>query len=190
MVLIFLLVINCCFVISRFSLLLLMTPLLSSITMFSFFAPSERYNLVQAIAEAPAPLTTIFTLSIFLSTNINAFSNAALEIIAVPCWSSCMSGIFICSLSVSSMMKLSGAFISSRLMPPKVGSSAFTILINSSGSSQSTSISKTSMPANFLNKTPFPSITGFEAAGPIFPRPNTAVPLEITPTKFPFAVYL
>ncbi|MNT64877.1 hypothetical protein D3C72_2028160 [compost metagenome] len=52
------------------------------------------------------------------------------------------------------------------------------------------SISKTSISENILNNKPFPSITGLEASGPIFPSPKTAVPLEITATKFPFAVYL
>ena len=46
------------------------------------------------------------------------------------------------------------------------------------------------MPANFLNKTPLPSITGLEAKGPISPKPKTAVPLEITATKLPLLVYL
>ena len=54
----------------------------------------------------------------------------------------------------------------------------------------STSISKTSISAKILNNNPFPSITGFDASGPIFPKPKTAVPFEITATKFPFAVYL
>ena len=36
----------------------------------------------------------------------------------------------------------------------------------------------------------FPSITGLPASGPISPKPRTAVPLLITATKFPFAVYL
>ena len=35
-----------------------------------------------------------------------------------------------------------------------------------------------------------PSITGLLASGPILPKPKTAVPLVITPTKFPLAVYL
>ena len=30
------------------------------------------------------------------------------------------------------------------------------------------------MPANFLNRTALPSITGFEASGPMLPRPSTA----------------
>ncbi len=46
------------------------------------------------------------------------------------------------------------------------------------------------MSANILNSTPLPSITGFEASGPISPNPNTAVPLLITPTRLPLAVYL
>ena len=45
-----------------------------------------------------------------------------------------------------------------------------------------------SMSAKTLNNTPFPSITGLEASGPILPRPNTAVPLLITATRFPFVV--
>ena len=46
------------------------------------------------------------------------------------------------------------------------------------------------MPANFLNNTPLPSITGLPASAPILPKPSTAVPLEITATKLPRAVYL
>ena len=66
----------------------------------------------------------------------------------------------------------------------------FTVEINSSIFSVSTSISKTSISAKILNNKPLPSMTGFEASGPIFPRPKTAVPLEMTATKFPFEVYL
>ena len=44
------------------------------------------------------------------------------------------------------------------------------------------------MPANFWNSTPLPSITGLPASGPMSPRPSTAVPLEITATRFPRAV--
>ena len=52
------------------------------------------------------------------------------------------------------------------------------------------SISNTSIPAKILNNNPLPSITGFEASGPISPSPKTAVPFVITATRFPFAVYL
>ena len=59
-----------------------------------------------------------------------------------------------------------------------------------SGSSSFSSMSKTSMPANFLKRTPLPSITGLAASGPMLPRPSTAVPLVTTPTRLPRAVRL
>ena len=46
------------------------------------------------------------------------------------------------------------------------------------------------MPANFLNKTALPSITGLAARGPMSPNPSTAVPLVITATRLPRLVYL
>ncbi len=67
---------------------------------------------------------------------------------------------------------------------------ALTVSTNLSTSVVSTSISKTSISAKILKRRPLPSITGFEANGPIFPNPKTAVPFEITATKLPFAVYL
>ena len=92
--------------------------------------------------------------------------------------------------SSRSILKHSGALMSSKLMPPKVGSREATASMNLSGSFCAISISKTSIPANFLNRTPLPSITGFEANGPILPKPSTAVPLVMTPTKLLRAVYL
>ena len=50
------------------------------------------------------------------------------------------------------------------------------------------SISKQSMPANFLNRTALPSITGLDASGPILPSPSTALPLVTTATRLPRAV--
>ena len=94
------------------------------------------------------------------------------------------------AFNLSSISKHSGALISSKLIPPNVGDIAFIVSTNLSTSVASTSISKTSISANILKSKPFPSITGLEASGPIFPKPKTAVPLEITATKFPFAVYL
>ena len=92
--------------------------------------------------------------------------------------------------NLRSTTKQSGALMSSKLIPPKVGSKAAIISTSFSGSFSLTSISKTSMPANFLKSTALPSITGLLANGPIFPKPRTAVPFVITPTKFPRAVYL
>jgi hypothetical protein len=50
-------------------------------------------------------------------------------------------------------------------------------------------MSKTSMPANFLNRQPLPSITGLPASGPMSPRPSTAVPFVTTPTRLAREVY-
>ena len=80
--------------------------------------------------------------------------------------------------------------MSSKLMPPNVGSSAAMMSTSLSGSCSLISMSNTSMPANFLNNTPLPSITGLLACAPMLPKPSTAVPLEITATKLPLAVYL
>jgi len=92
------------------------------------------------------------------------------------------------SRSLRSTTKQSGALMSSRLMPPKVGSSAAMISTSLSGSFSLISMSNTSMPENFLNSTPLPSITGLPASGPMSPRPSTAVPLVTTPTRLPRAV--
>ena len=51
-------------------------------------------------------------------------------------------------------------------------------------------MSKTSMSAKILNNNAFPSITGLDASGPISPSPSTAVPFEITATRFDLFVYL
>ena len=50
-------------------------------------------------------------------------------------------------------------------------------------------MSNTSMPANFWNRMPLPSITGLAASGPMSPRPSTAVPLVITATRLERTVY-
>jgi hypothetical protein len=75
--------------------------------------------------------------------------------------------------------------MSSRLMPPSVGSIAAMMSTSLSGSRSASSMSNTSMPANFLNRQPLPSITGLAASGPMSPRPSTAVPLVMTPTRLP-----
>ena len=123
------------------------TPLLSSITIFSSRAPSEIYSLVQDTAEAPAPFTTIFTSSILFPATSNALINPALDMMAVPCWSSCITGMSSSSLRRCSISKHSGALISSRLIPPNVGAIAFTASMNFSGSFSLTSMSKISIPA-------------------------------------------
>ena len=114
---------------------------------------------------------------------------AAHTTMAVPCWSSWKIGMLEISLSLDSTSKHVGAEISSRFMPPNVGSKHFTTLTISSGSLVSRHIGNASTPAKVLNRTALPSITGIPAAGPMSPSPRTAVPLVTTATMFPLQVY-
>ena len=156
---------------------------MSQTQIFLRCAPIATSRLRQAIAAAPAPEVTILTSASFLPLSSSALVIAAATMIAVPCWSSWNTGIFMRALSCASISKHSGPLMSSRLMPPKVGSSAATVSTTRSTVSAAISMSNTSMPANFLNRTALPSITGFDASGPILPRPSTAVPLETTATR-------
>ena len=117
-----------------------------------------------------------------------ALIKAAVVIIAVPCWSSWNTGIFNISFSFCSIIKQSGAAISSRLIPPKLGAKFLIELIISSVSEQSISRSIESISANLLNNIALPSITGFDASAPKLPIPKIAEPLLITATKFPLLV--
>ena len=86
------------------------------------------------------------------------------------------------------MMKHSGALMSSRLMPPKLGPRKRTQFTNSSTSSVFRQRSMPSTSAKRLNSATLPSITGLLARAPRLPRPSTAVPLLITATMLPFVV--
>ncbi len=107
-----------------------------------------------------------------LPTTCSPLRQAAPTMMAVPCWSSWNTGIFMRRRNSRSTMKHSGALMSSRLMAPKVGSRAAMSSTSFSGSRCSTSMSNTSMPANFLNSTALPSITGLAASGPDGPQPQ------------------
>ncbi len=63
--------------------------------MFSRGTPSLTSRPRQASAAAPAPEVTSLTSSIFLPLTMSAFSTPAPTTIAVPCWSSWKTGIFI-----------------------------------------------------------------------------------------------
>jgi hypothetical protein len=82
----------------------------------------------------------------------------------------------------------SGAFMF-QFIPPKVGAIALTVSMNLSISLTSTYIKNIDISKDFKQQR-LPSITGFEASGPISPSPKTAVPFVITATKLPLAVYL
>ena len=166
-----------------------MTPFLSIIVKFFWSTPFFLKRFAQAIAEAPAPLTTTFNFFMSFFVISTAFINAAHVIIAVPCWSSWKTGISKIFFNFSSIIKQSGAAISSKFIPPKLPEKFFTLLIISFGLLESISKSIASISANLLNKTALPSITGFDANAPRFPIPNIADPLLITATKLPFVVY-
>ena len=164
------------------------TPSLSKSVMALMGTPILCNIVWQAMPAAPAPKPTIRISFGLLSAICNALVAAAATTIAVPCWSSWNTGIFILSRQIRSTIKQSGALMSSRLTAPNVGSSLQTKSASASGSASLTSISKQSRPANFLNRTALPSITGLLACAPILPRPSTAVPFVITATKLPLAV--
>ena len=102
--------------------------------------------------------------------------SAASVTTAVPCWSSWKTGMSSRSLRRSSISKQRGAEMSSRLMPPKLGASRTTVSMISSTSVVARQIGMPSTPPNCLKSTALPSITGIAAAGPMSPRPSTAVP--------------
>ncbi len=134
----------------------------------------------QAIPAAPPPVETTLISSKSLPATRSALVAAAPTTMAVPCWSSWKTGMFMRSRQMRSTTKQSGALMSSRLIAPKVGSSAQTMSASFSGSLSSSSMSKQSMLANFLNSTALPSITGLDASAPMLPSPSTAVPFETT----------
>ena len=150
--------------------------------------PCASRMLVHAIPAAPAPVTTTRTSSGRLPTTRSALSSAARTTIAVPCWSSWKTGMSSSSRRRRSISKQRGAAMSSRLMPPKAGAAAFAKATISSTSVVAMHSGKAFTPANSLNSSALPSITGIAASGPMSPSPSTAVPSESTATVLPFTV--
>jgi hypothetical protein len=110
------------------------TPLLSSMSMCSRGAPIAINMLRQAMPAAPAPRATMRISSSFLPATRRALVAAAAATIAVPCWSSWKTGMFMRSRQRRSTTKQSGALMSSRLTAPKVGSRRQTRSARRSGS--------------------------------------------------------
>ncbi|CAB5009524.1 unannotated protein [freshwater metagenome] len=81
-----------------------------------------------------------------------------------------------------SISKQRGAEISSKLIPPYTGAIRTTVRTISSTSCVSRQTGQASTLAKRLKSAAFPSMTGSAAAGPIFPRPNTADPSVTTAT--------
>ena len=87
------------------------------------------------------------------------------------------------SFNLSSISKHFGAAISSKLIAPKLGAIALTVLIISSGSWTSKTIGTLSTFAKCFNKSALPSITGIAALGPKLPKPRIADPSLIIATR-------
>ena len=138
---------------------------------------------------APAPATTTRRSIITRWITEAAFISAASTTTAVPCWSSCMTGMSSASVSRCSTSKHRGAEMSSRLMAPKDGAMALTAATIPSGSVVSSTIGTESSSANAFIRADLPSMTGSAAFGPMSPRPSTAVPSEMTATTRDAQVY-
>ena len=149
---------------------------------------TQRSRRAIATPAAPAPLITTFISSNFLPTTFAALMSAANTTIAVPCWSSWKTGMPR-SCRRSSISKLRGAAISSRLIPPKTGAIRRQVSTISSVSWVSKQIGKALMCPNWRNNIALPSITGIEAAAPILPKPKTAEPSVTIATQLLLIVY-
>ena len=79
--------------------------------------------------------------------------------------------------------------MSSRLIPPNTGAMRTTVSTISSAVVTSRQIGKASTPPKFLKSSALPSITGRAPAGPMSPRPSTAVPSVTMATMFFLIVY-
>ena len=144
--------------------------------------PSSSRILATATPAAPAPEITTRVDSGLRPVSRRALVSAASATTAVPCWSSWKTGMSSIALRRSSISKQRGAEMSSRLIPPKLGASRATVSMISSVSVVARQIGTPSTPPNCLNSTALPSITGIAAAGPMSPRPSTAVPSVTTAT--------
>ena len=169
--------------------------------MFSGFPPSAKMRRAIVVLEAPAPNKTILQSSIFLPANFSAFKSPARVIQAVPCASSCQTGISQTSRKVSKTLKHSGCLMSSRLTAPTEGANILTKSIILSGSFFPTatdvfpfSSSRTresihngyaSTPPRYFMSMHFPSITPKPPGGVQSPSPKTRVESLTTATRFP-----
>ncbi len=159
-----------------------MMPRESHTTTRAGSTPPAISILVTATPAAPAPLTATRRSPSLRLSSVAALRSAASTTIAVPCWSSWKTGMSSASSSRRSTSKQRGALMSSRLIPPNEGASALTVATISSTSCVSRQTGTASTPANCLNSTALPSITGSAARGPMLPRPSTAEPSVTTAT--------
>jgi hypothetical protein len=102
--------------------------------MLSGVKPIALSSSRQAMPAAPAPLHTSLVDLMSRPVRSSALISPAAAMMAVPCWSSWNTGMSSSSRSLRSMVKHSGALMSSRLMPPQLLPRSLTQLMISSGS--------------------------------------------------------
>ncbi len=163
-------------------------PLESTMTMFLMLNPAATMTREMAMFAAPAPTMATLDSESFFPTTLWALMAPAVTMVAVPCWSSCHTGMSISALRRSRISKHLGLEMSSRLIPPKEGARYFTVLMISSVSFVARQIGTASTPPRYLNSRALPSMTGRPASGPMSPRPNTLVPSDMMATMLPLLV--
>ena len=152
------------------------------------FTPYERRSRLIPSPAAPSPTTPTTRSSSAIPESRVAFRSAASTTTAVPCWSSCMTGIGRVSTRRRSISKHSGAAMSSSWIAPKDGAIWVTVSTKVRGSRVGIRIGIPDRPAKRSSRTAFPSMTGRPACTPMLPSPSTAVPLVTMATVRPSAV--
>lgn len=142
------------------------------------------------MAAAPAPLTTTRILSSSLPAIFAPFRSAAEEMIAVPCWSSCIRGM-------SSSSRQAGLDLETLR-----GLDVFEVDASEGGSDgfhradELLGIGRVDLDVEGvdacigLEEHAFALHDGLGRQGAMLPSPRTAVPFEITATRLPLPVYL
>ena len=113
--------------------------------------PAASRMFAHAMPAAPTPEITTRSEAMSRSSTLVAPSIAASTTIAVPCWSSCITGQSSASMRRRSISKQRGAEMSSRLTAPNVGRSRTRVSTISSGSLVSNTIGIESRSPNALN---------------------------------------
>ena len=127
--------------------------------------------------------------SIRWPVSFSAFSSAASTTTAVPCWSSWKTGMSSSAFSRSSISKQRGAEMSSRLMPPKPGRDRLDGRDDLVGVLGVQADREGVDAAELLEQHRLALHHRHRRAGPMSPRPSTAVPSETTATVLRLIVY-
>ena len=137
---------------------------------------------------APPPVETMRISSMRLPMQRSALSTVAPTTMAVPCWSSCSTGIFIRArsplLDDEALGRLDVLQVDRAEGCSRHGDRIGQLLRVALADLDVEHVDV----GELFEQDRLPSMTGFAASGPMLPRPSTAVPLEITATRLPRAV--